>query len=202
METSPTYEPDTPLAKQNGGRLSQYFNTAFQEDFSPLPKSSRVFDGLPKLAMVDDDLLCSTARRQMVPDPVLDLTTAAAPSYAPWDYQTSPTIAARSPTLAASPSGEVKRLSKSKLNAADFNIMLTDHFLVRPCLQYDGTTWRSGPKHLSDASAMKRLKMMHVEPSTQKRLLKQKGDELVLLARRMKDLEEDCKMLSVLLGIL
>lgn len=63
----------------------------------------------------------------------------------------------------------MKRLYKSKLNAAGINIMLTDHFLlVSACLQHDGTTWFCGPKRLSDASAMKRLKMMHMEPSLEK----------------------------------
>lgn len=119
-----------------------------------------------KQAVEDHDLPCSTTRRQLAPDPVLDLPAAAGPSYDLAANHTSPTIAASSPTVAASPEAEVKRLYKSKLNAAGINIMLTDHFLLvrPPCLQQDGTTWLCGPKRLSDASQMKRLKIMHMEP--------------------------------------
>lgn len=121
---------------------------------------------MPKQAVEDHDLPCSTTRRQLAPDPVWDLPAAAGPTYDLPDYHTSPTISASPPTVAASPEAEVMRLYESKLNAAGINIMLTDLFLeVRPCLQHDGTNWRCGPKRLSDASAMKRLKIMHMEPS-------------------------------------
>lgn len=79
IDSSPTYEPDSP--RHGGGRLSsQYFNTAFHADFRPLTSSSRVFDGLPKQAVEDHDLPCSTTRRQLAPDPVLDLPQLVPPT--------------------------------------------------------------------------------------------------------------------------
>lgn len=65
-----------------------------------------------------------------------------------------------------------------------------------PCLQHDGTSWRYGPKRLSDVSAMKRLKIIHMESSARKKLLEKKESEIVVLTKRLKELEEECRMLS------
>lgn len=67
---------------------------------------------------------------------------------------------------------------------------------MKPCLQYDGTSWRCGPKRLSERSAMKRLKIMHMMPPVRERLLKEKRDKLARLRKEHQELEEECKMLS------
>jgi hypothetical protein len=67
---------------------------------------------------------------------------------------------------------------------------------VKPSLQYDGTTWRCGPKVLDEASAMERLKLKHMPPPVRRNKLREKKvKQRGLLLKRLKKLEEELRLL-------
>ena len=68
--------------------------------------------------------------------------------------------------------------------------------LVKPCLQHDGTSWRYGPKRISDNSVMKHIKIMYMAPPIRDKLLKKNRVKLARLRKKYQELEEECRMLS------